>query len=217
MVAPTGNAPPLFAVSPSVQRMGFGAVSFTVDDVLRMVTQQVLPEGSTVELLDGAIIYRDRFDLEGGEIVPGIEHDFVVGALADLNGSIKTETRFLRTENTLVCSPNHAPIPDACILRGTLRDYSARFPTAADAWCVVEVADSSYERDAGDKLVGYARAGVEQYVIINLRNRTAEVFTVPIPASGTYSVRTVIDEREKLSLQIGAADFFQVALTNLLP
>lgn len=217
MVAPTGNSPPFFAVSPTVKRMGFGAVSFTVDDVQLMVAEQVLPEDSTVELLDGTIVYRDRFDLEGGEIVPGIEHDFVVGALADLNGSIKTEARHLRTETTLVCGPNHAPIPDACILRGTLRDYATRFPTAADAWCVVEVADSSYDRDAGEKLAGYARAGVGQYVIINLRTRTAEVHANPLADAGTYSNRVVVAEGDKLSLQVGLSQFFEVPLASLLP
>jgi hypothetical protein len=200
-----------------VKRMAFGAVAFAVADVQRMVAQQVLPEDSTVELLDGAIVHRDRFDLEAGEVVPGIEHDFVVGALADLNGSIKTEARHIRTENTLVCGPNHAPIPDACILRGTLRDYATRFPTAADAWSVVEVADRSYERDAAEKLAGYARAGVGQYVIINFHTRAAEVQTSPLADAGTYSGEIVHGEGDKLSLQVGLSQFFEVPLTNLLP
>ena len=60
------------------------------------------------------------------------------------------------------------------ILRENLQAYRQRLATAADAWCVVEVADSSYERDRGEKYRAYAAAGVEQYIIINLRNRTAE-------------------------------------------
>jgi hypothetical protein len=217
MVVPAHNASRSFAVSPAVQRMGFGAVAFTVEDMQTMVADHVLPEDSTVELLDGTIIYRDRFDLKGGEIVLGIEHDFVTGALADLNPSIKAVNRHLRVENTLVCSKHHAPIPDACILRGSLRDFATRYPAAADAWCVIEVADSSYERDAGAKLAGYARAGVGQYIIINLRNRTAEVYTEPVTQAGIYSSARVIAETEQLSLQVGPDECFGVVLRTLLP
>jgi hypothetical protein len=216
MVASTSKTPALFSVSPMVQRMGFGAVTFTVDDVQRMVAQNLLPEDCTIELLDGTIIYRDRFDLKGGEIVPGIQHDFVVSNLANLNFQINNEHRHIRTEKTLVCDARHAPLPDACIVRGVVRDYATRYPTSADAWCVIEVADSSYERDAGEKLAGYARAGIEQYVILNLRNRTAEIYTRPLPDAGTYSAKHVIAETDRLALRVGPEQFLEIPLRDLL-
>jgi hypothetical protein len=200
-----------------VQRMGFGAVTFTVDDSLRMVAQGLLPEDSTVELLDGILVYRDRFDLKGGEIVPGVHHDYVVTLLAELGPSIKNESRHLRTEKTLVCEQRSAPIPDAFIAKGALRDYAERYPTAADVWCVIEVADSSYERDAGEKLIGYARAGVGQYIIINLRNRTAEVYSEPNEQAGTYAQQVVVAAEAELSLTVGDNEFFSFPLATLLP
>jgi hypothetical protein len=102
------------------------------------------------------------------------------------------------------------------VLRGTLEQYTD-LPTAADAWCVVEVADSSYERDAGDKLAGYARAGVVQYVIVNLRNRTAEVYTNPDPAAGTYPPPQVVTAGQQLGLRVGEGDVFPVLLADILP
>ena len=155
--------------------MGIGPVRFTVNDALRMVEQGILPEDSTWELLDGELVHRDRCDLRGDEIVEGLRHNYVITALGGLTSRVNDARRHMRTQSTLVCSEAHAPIPDAVVLRGPLNHYRDRLPVAADAWCVIEVADSSYERDAGEKLRGYAVAGVIQYVIVNLRNGTAEV------------------------------------------
>jgi hypothetical protein len=203
--------------SPLVWRMGFGPVRFTVTDSLSMIEQGILPEDASVELLDGSLVYRDRFDLEGGEVVAGIQHDYVVTALSQLSRIIDSPTRHVRTQTTLVCAENHAPIPDFLILRGTLADYRNRLPTAADALCVAEVADSSYERDTGEKLAGYARAGVKQYVILNLRNRTAEVGTNPDTTSGTFPLSTVVTPDQMLELHTGDGESVSVLLNTLFP
>ena len=181
-----------------------------------MVAEGVLPEGCSIELLNGSLVYRDRFNLNGGEIVPGIQHDFIVTELANLCFSIDNNDRHIRTEKTLVCELRHAPLPDASIVRGVTRDYAARYPTAADAWCVIEVADSSYERDAGEKLIGYVRAGIAQYVILNLRNNTAEVYTDPVAEARTYSTRNVIASGDLLPLRVGAEEFLEVPLGDIL-
>jgi len=103
------------------------------------------------------------------------------------------------------------------VLRGPRIDYRGKRPTAADAFCVVEVADSSYEHDAGEKLFGYARAGIPQYIIINLRNRTAEVYTHPDQAAGTYPPALILSEGQELSLCVGETEFFSVPPNDLLP
>jgi Uma2 family endonuclease len=197
--------------------MGYGPVRFTVADALSMVAQGILPEDATIELLDGSLEYRDRFDLRGSEIVEGADHNYVVTALGELRSRINDARRHLRTQSTLVCSDAHAPVPDAVVLRGALADYRGRLPTAADAYCVIEVADSSYERDAGIKLAEYAKAGVPQYVIVNLRNRTAEVSANPDASVGTYPPPTVVGSEGSLALRIGEAEWFEVRLIDVLP
>jgi hypothetical protein len=197
--------------------MGIGPVRFTMRDALQMIERGILPEDSTVELLDGELVHRDRFDLRGDEIVEGARHNYAVTALGGLGARVNDERRHLRTQSTLVCSETHGPIPDGVVLRGTLADYKDRLPVAADAWCVIEVADSSYERDAGEKLDGYARAGVEQYVIINLRNGTAEVYTAPDRAGGSYPPPQVVARDQSLSLRVGDGEFFSFMLSEILP
>ena len=102
------------------------------------------------------------------------------------------------------------------VLRGMLDEYTD-LATAADALCVVEVADASYERDAGEKLRGYGQAGVEQYVIINLRSRTAEVYTNPDRTTGGYPPPRVIGSDEVLPLRVGEEEPFPVLLSDVLP
>lgn len=141
----------------------------------------------------------------------------MVATLAGFSDRVNTAARHLRTRSTLICAETHAPIPDAAILRGALNDYRGRLPTAADAWCVIEVTDASYGRDAGEKLEAYARAGVQQYVILNLRNRTAEVYLTPDRAAGTYPLPQIVAADQVLDLRVGEDEFFQVPLANVLP
>jgi Uma2 family endonuclease len=200
-----------------VRRLGYGPVRFTVSDALEMVEQGILPEDGRIELLEGSLVYRDRFDLRGDEIVEGPKHTYVIAAIAQISPRIDNERRHLRTQSTLICSETHAPIPDAVVLRGSLSDYRDRLPTAADAFCVIEVADSSYERDTGEKLTGYAKAGIRQYVIINLRARTAEVFIDPDASKGIYPPAQVVNENENLSLHVSEQELFTLVLSALMP
>ena len=182
-----------------------------------MVKFGILPEDSRIELLNGSLVYRDCFHLRGGEIVAGLDHDYVISSIADLAVRINNETRHLRTQSTLICSETHAPIPDGLVLRGTRTNYRDHLPTAAEALSVIEVADSSYERDAGEKLVGYARAGIVQYIIINLRNRTAEVHTNPDVMSGNYPPPHIVPADGMVSLRVGDGEMFTFAVRDVLP
>ena len=92
-----------------------------------------------------------------------------------------------------------------------------RLPSAADAWCVIDVADSSYEPDSGEKLQSYAMAAVQQYVIINLRNQTAEVYSNPNTASGTYPPPRVVPVDDLLPIRVGETEYVNVPLAELMP
>lgn len=219
MVAPSSTPNLAVAIAPlsaAVQRSGYGPVHFTLADALSMMQQGIIPEDSTVELLLGALVYRDRFDLKGGEIVEGLGHNYAVSQLAALAASIDNAERHLRTQSTLVCSEQHAPIPDGMILRGDRSRYRDHLPTAVEALCVIEVADSSYERDAGEKLFGYAQAAIPQYIIINLRNRTAEVYDSPDRTTGTYPPPRIVKADQTITLPGGGSDF-DMPLEELLP
>jgi hypothetical protein len=226
MTATLTGPPPVTALphrppsptSDPVQAFRDGLFKFTSADAERMVKLGILPEDSTVELLGGVLVHRDCGSSKGEPGVPGLEHDYVVSTIADLNPRIANPSRHLRTQISVMLPGNYSPIPDAVVLRGPLTAYRERQATAADVLCLIEVADTSYARDAGEKLAAYARAGVPQYVIVNLRDRTAEVYAGPDVAAGTYPPPVVVPGvGGTLLLHVGEGETFSVDLAALLP
>ncbi len=111
------------------------------------------------------------------------------------------------------------PEPDGAIVRGQIEDYAAAHPTPRDVGAVVEVADTSLERDRGIKLRSYARGGISVYLIINVTERQVELFTEPDPAAQphpTYRRREVL-RSGNVPLMLPGADVKHVALNALLP
>jgi hypothetical protein len=189
---------------------------FTRWDAEMMVRVGIIPEDASIELLRGMLVHTDRSTFGEDPLSVGEDHTICVEAFSGLRTKINSGDRHVRSQQPLVCNENEEPQPDFMVLRRTLKSYDEK-PNAADAFCVVEVADSSYERDVGVKLVGYAQAGIAQYIIINLRNRTGEVYTNPDTIVGAYPPPEIIPAAGMLSLQVGEADTFTLPLGDVLP
>jgi hypothetical protein len=58
---------------------------------------------------------------------------------------------------------------------------------------------------------------VAQYVIINLRNRTAEIYANPDVGAGTYPSPEIIQADGTISFSAGGAQVFDVVLMSVLP
>lgn len=71
------------------------------------------------------------------------------------------------------------PEPDVAVVAGSPRDYPEGAPTTPVL--VVEVAESSLEYDRSSKASLYAKAGIPEYWIVNLRERQVEVYQHPGP------------------------------------
>ena len=71
------------------------------------------------------------------------------------------------------------PEPDATVVSGTPRDYTYRHPVPTDISLIVEVADSSLQRDRQQKRRIYARNGIPIYWIVNVVDRVIEVHSSP--------------------------------------
>ena len=73
------------------------------------------------------------------------------------------------------------PEPDGIIVRGRIEDYTRAHPRPRDIALVIEVSDTTLERDQGIKLRSYARAGIAEYWILDLTARAVRVHTDPDP------------------------------------
>ncbi len=192
-----GLFPPLPQELPPSLLNGRGSlVRFTVEDVLAMVQQGILPEDSTTELLNGWIVLKDRSDLGENPLMHGSKHRMCVRWLTAFAGRIETPNRHGQIQSSIICGGNGMPEPDFALIRGSDLDYEDQVPTESDVIMVAEVADSSLERDQTDKYKIYARAGIAHYLIFNLRNMTIEKFAEPDRLAETYFVKTTIRRDE---------------------
>ena len=108
------------------------------------------------------------------------------------------------------------PEPDVVVVRGVPRDYADRHPGATDVALVVEVADDSLERDRSTKLRVYARAGIPQYWIVNLRQRSIEVYGEP--RDDDYRTRVEVPSNGYVAVRIhDSNDVARLAVASLLP
>lgn len=136
----------------------------------RMVEAGVLGPETHVELLDGEII----------EMSPqGPPHVTATHLVADALRRVLPPGMVLRMQAPIALDDVSEPEPDVCIVRGAVRDFAEHHPTSA--LLIIEVSDSSLGMDGRDKAIAYARNGIPEYWIIDLRHRVLQVSTEPGP------------------------------------
>ena len=86
---------------------------------------------------------------------------------------------YTRNQQPLLLGDNSKPEPDLAVVTGAPRDYLASHPTTAEL--VIEISDATLRADQTTKAALYARAGVAEYWIVNLVERTLEVRRQPSP------------------------------------
>jgi Uma2 family endonuclease len=111
------------------------------------------------------------------------------------------------------------PEPDVVVVRGNTRDYQDGHPGAQDVALVVEVSDTTLERDRGTKRRIYARAGILVYWLINLIENRVEVYTNPTGATDEpdYQQQQFYSASDTLPLIIEGTEVGQIAVRDLLP
>ena len=94
----------------------------------------------------------------------------------------------VRTQMPVSLDDESEPEPDLVVVRGRPGDYRGSHPERPAL--AVEVAESSLGFDREQKGSLYARAGIEDYWIVNLIDRALEVYRDPEPdASARYGWR----------------------------
>ncbi len=187
-------------------------VPLTVEQYHRMLETGILAEGEPIELLDGLLVPKDRG--EGMTINP--RHSLVVSLLLELAPRLAPGCH-LKTQSPLTIEPDHEPEPDALIARGSPRDYLDRHPAPEDVSCLIEVSDSSLERDRTTKQRIYAEAGVGQYIILNLADDQAEVYEGPRATTGRYESVRIFRGGEAISIRVPGGRHIDVEANRLLP
>jgi Uma2 family endonuclease len=173
-----------------------------------MIAAGVLSDDDPVELLEGVLVFK---------IPKNPPHRI---ALARLRRAVEKRLSplFSLQLQEPITTPDSEPEPDAAVIRGEPEDYPDRHPGPSDVLLVVEVADTTLDRDRGIKLRGYARAGIEEYWIVNIPDAQLEVYTDPDSQAATpaYRKRQILKRGQVVQLKIGGQGL-DIAVTELLP
>ncbi len=188
-------------------------VPLTVEQYHRMLETGILAEGEPIELLDGLLVPKDR----GEAMTINPLHRFVVSQLMKLASRFEALGCHLQLQSPITIGPEHEPEPDGLVVRGSTEDYIQRHPGPEDVSCLIEVSDSSLERDRTTKQRIFAKAGVGQYIILNLTDRRAEVYEDPRMVEGRYGSVRLLRKGESISVQIPGGGQMEIEVARLLP
>jgi Uma2 family endonuclease len=130
----------------------------------QMIDHGLLDEDDPVELLDGLLLVKEP---------QHSPHRTAVLLVAKALERAFGEGWFVQTQSPIILDDRSEPEPDACVVRGSPRDYTGAHPTRPAL--VVEVAQSRLRLARGRKASAYARAGIADYWILNLERRVLEV------------------------------------------
>ena len=187
-------------------------VTLSTEQYHQMLDSGVLKSGDPIELLDGILVPKDR----GGDgVVISPRHSLAVNRLMRLAPRVEALGGHLQLQSPLTLEPSHEPEPDGMLVHGAPERYAERHPTAADVGSVIEVSASSLERDRTTKQRIYARAGIAQYVIVNLIDQRVEVYEAPNVVAGFYGSVRVLAGDEVVTLRLGEVGV-EVRVVNLL-
>lgn len=167
----------------------------------------------------------ERLELINGEVYKKMSpqkssHFFVVDAVQEALKRAFGDAFVVRAQAPVTDGANSEPEPDICVVRGSRRDFAAAHPWLAQTALVVEVTDTSLRTDRRVKAPVYARAGVADYWVVNLKNRTVEVYREPASLRDDtgefgYRGRRIYSEGETISPL--AAPEASVAVDDILP
>ena len=161
---------------------------FSAEEYHRLGNLGILSPDARVELIEGAI--HDMSPI-------GPSHSGVVNRLNRFF-NLRAKGRWLvSTQNPLGADNFSEPQPDLILLEPAPDDYVSHHPIPDDVILLIEVADSSLEFDRAKKLPIYARVGVIEFWIVNLRESTVEVYSEPHFTG--YEKKTVLKAGDKAS------------------
>jgi Uma2 family endonuclease len=193
------------------QSAGSGLVPYRINvrQFEKMIKAGIFPEGVHVELLGGILV----------AMTTNPTHIIIVTRLAMLLRPLLPADRLLFEEKPVQFSPRWRPDPDFAVIRGPDTNYLGRLPRPDEIDLIVEVADTSYSKDAGIKLRRYASSGVPVYWIVNVGKRQVEVYTDPQGRGRTALYRGIVihKEGEQVSDVIDGRHRGALAVTDALP
>lgn len=152
---------------------------FTVQEYHKMVEAGILTADDQVELIRGEIVKMSPI---------GRRHSSNVKRLTELFILRLTPNVTIGVQDPVELDDSSEPQPDLSLLRRRPDFYEAGHPQPQDVFLLVEVADTTVEFDKTVKIPLYAESGILEVWLVDVSDRSVEVYRQPSP-SGYGDVR----------------------------
>ena len=182
---------------------------FTVDEYHRLINAGVIREGERIELLEGWLVQRTP-------IQP--PHAVAVGLTSDRIDHLLSSDWIIRVRQPITLSGSE-PEPDVSVARGKDRDYLGHHPNRTTTGLVIEVADSTLDKDRTVMARIYARDNLPVYWIVNINDEQIEVYTDPTGDCDepVYRNRRDYHRGEEVPLVLDGVEIARIPVADLLP
>lgn len=160
---------------------------FRVEEFRKMTEIGILPEESGWEIIDGYLI---------DKITIGSKHASVVRRLEKFFERSVGDEVIVSGQNPIHIDDYNEPEPDVALLAARADFYAASHPTPQDVLLLVEVSDSTAGYDREIKKTLYAEAGIVEFWLVNLKDKTIEVYSQP--KNGNYYSARILEAGETI-------------------
>lgn len=187
------------------------------DLILRLSIEQyhaiiqagILTDDDSVELLEGWLVFK---------MPKNPPHRVTTRLVRTALENILPPGWYVDSQEPITLS-NSEPEPDIVVVRGDTRQYLDRHPGAEDIALIIEVSDTTLQRDRTVKKRIYARAGIAIYWIVNLVEGLVEVYSQPIAEveQPDYSQRLDFGRSAVVPIIIEGIEIGAIAVNSLVP
>lgn len=168
-------------------RLFYDTIDWSVDQYHGMVEAGLLAENAPVELLHGKIVPMSPVGRFHAACVDKFQEYF----------TLKFQKSYsYRGQNPVAMLDDSEPEPDFVVAVRDENNYADGHPDGEKIFLLVEVSDSTLDKDRHYKKSIYAEAGVREYWIANLVDRQIEVYTQPVEDDFTQA--TIFGERDTI-------------------
>ena len=176
----------------------------SVEKYDQMIEHGILTAADRVELLNGVIIEK---------MPKGTKHAFLNDTIADLLKEKLGGRVYVRSQNPIVLDDFSEPEPDIVLAQPPRQIYLEKHPRAKDILLIIEISDSTLGRDRFAKGFAYSKAGISQYLVVNVAENSVENYRQP--SANGYNSKQTFHKGESFSLE--AFPEIEIEVTSLLP
>lgn len=159
----------------------------TTADYHRMAEVGILIEDEQVELLAGQIIQK---------MPKGPAHSALCKRIEKLLEHRLGEQVLVRLQDPIQLDAYSEPEPDIAVVHPSANFYADHHPTPPDVYLIIEISDTTLERDLGRKADLYAAASIVDYWVLNIATQQLHVFRDP--DSNNYQRQLILKAKQSL-------------------